>query len=246
MKYLIVIIAMLLTGCGSAPKSRNNKTWISEWNVGEMEYAAELMELSDYVRYSQQVTQQMLDKTRGSYPPTDIEKEFVYYSIALKYMNLRQRCVISTRNHLPTQTTDCSDTIENKSKIYARKLMELPNLHLMSKYVIARIQEFDGYDQRQSGNLGIPSGMRAWCFIPWSRGEYKLNDFSDQYQKIISARRGGAIGTIYHSVSSVLLFGAPSTAFDNELGLVDMKQPIGIYVEDWNRHPVQIAGLEKE
>jgi hypothetical protein len=187
--------------------------------VFDLERASVLMEKDDYIRHSEDFKGHF-DKEEGTNPPTDLEREYVYWKIANSYLFVYER--YREKENLA------------KANIYMRKLIEIPNRHLFSEYLIARIQELNGEDY--SSKIKIPKGMYRWEF---GRYEYSVNsgqsnffidDVSKEYKETTNKKRTGFL-----KVSCwVVMICVAGIKFDNEIILKDLHKPFYISVVTMN------------
>lgn len=232
MKKALLIMLLTLSGCAGAPLDTNQRNWIEAFNSAAspevMERAAEQMERSDYIRYSQQAIKFVANRQSGSYAPTELEREFVYFFITRFYMQKRQM--------RPT-----AQNVE-KSRIFMRKLLECSNLHNMSRYVIARVQELDGIPSSTS-QVKVPRNQKYWLFGFGTTGnDLVLDDLRQDYEKIVSDRQNGKLGGVFHALAFASLIGSQSVAFNNQLGLSEMNHVISLNVSDERGVPVTFTG----
>lgn len=233
MKQALLLITLMLTGCAGAPLDQYQQSWIEAFNNAAspdiMERAAEQMERSDYIRYSQQGVKFLADRRIGSYAPTEAEREFVYFFIARYYLQ--------DREDRPTK-----ENVE-KSRIYMRKLLECPGLHNMSRYLVARVQELDGV-QSATSQVFVPKNMKYWRFgFGLSKQSYRLDDLRVDYEKALSERMDGKLGGAYHALAFASLIGSNSVTFKPELGLSEMNHVITLTVRDQRGARVPLPGL---
>lgn len=231
LKFLIIFIMELVTGCASAPKSRD-WNWVYIWNratsVGEMERAASLMEQHDYIRYSEQVVRNYVNPNLGSTPPYDVEKEVVYFKLAAQFLWEWQ---VTGKN-------------AEKARVYARKLAELPGLHSFSKFLIARVQEMSGGTYNRF-YVPVPYGEKVWWFsvggatnVPT---EVSFGDFRAEYDRILHEKEGGFIGKSTQAGCFVALICLTGVSSDDGLVIDDLKSGIYLTVTDSQGRPVKIG-----
>lgn len=193
-----------------------------------MERAAALMERHDYVRYSEQVVRNYVNPNLGSTPVYDVEREMVYFKLASQYLWQWQS----------------NGTGAERARVYARKLGELPNLHSMSKFLIARVQELDGGSYNRH-YVNVPNGAGMWFFSVGAAAnfpnEISFGDFKDEYARIRNEKMGGALGkgTQAGCIAMLLCLGALNS--DDSLVVADLKSKVFLWVSDKQGNPVQIG-----
>src|SRR6478736_4865612 len=153
MRILLLLLTIALSGCATMSPKSSEWNWVRMWNFAflpeEREEAARLMERHDYIRYTEQVARLTFDKNAGSTPVFDLEKEAVYFKLAVNYLSRLEGGEEKSREKL---------------NVLARRLAELPNLHTMSKFLIARVQELNGGSYNKFF-VPIPEGAAHWKFL---------------------------------------------------------------------------------
>lgn len=228
----IVLALLLLSGCATSSPRPDKPLWARLFNAAvdlpSMEHAARLMEQDDYIRHREQLAGNFT-RDAGTNPPTELEREFVYFKIAESWLFYRER--------------DKSDEAVEHSNIYMRKLLEVPNRHAMSDYVIARIQELNG--ENYSSKIPIPKGMVRWSFhlgtVDSNNPTFLLNDFRKEYAAIRESKRAGLL----KMTCFVLLPCVGGIKGDDELVVHGLSQPIGISIIDANGQAVILKGMER-
>jgi len=211
MRTVIVIILILMS-----TQTHAKEFWARVFNdaetVSDLERASVLMEQDDYIRHSEDFKGHF-DKEEGTNPPTDLEREYVYWKIANSYLFVYER--YREKENLA------------KANIYMRKLIEIPNRHLFSEYLIARIQEHNGEDY--SSKIKIPKGMDMWEFGRYGYGDksnFFIDDVSKEYKEIADKKRTGFLKVNCW----VLMICVAGIKFDNEILLKDLHKPFYIRV----------------
>jgi len=180
-------------------------------SLADLERSAVLMEQDDYIRHREDLKGH-LDKDHGTNPPTDLEREYVYWKIAHTYLFEYER--------YPEKS------ILAKMNIYMRKLLEIPNRHFFSEYLIARIQEHNG--ESFSSKVKVPKGTTFWEFDRYKDGEHSffLDDVSKEYKEIADKKRMG----FFKTVCWVLMICVGGAKFDNEVILKDLHKPFYVKI----------------
>jgi hypothetical protein len=179
-------------------------------NIADLEKSAVLMEQDDYIRHREDLKGH-LDKDHGTNPPSDLEREYVYWKIAHSYLFFYER--YREKENLI------------KMNIYMRKLLEIPNRHLFSEYLIARIQEHNG--ESFSSKVKVPKGMHFWEFGRYEdKHNFFLEDVSKEYKEIADKKRMGFVKT----VCWVLMICVGGAKFDNEVILKDLHKPFYVKI----------------
>lgn len=231
MKTTILIFALeLVTGCASAPKSYD-WNWVLVWNraysLDEKERAAALMPKHDYIRYHEQVIRNYVNPNLGSTPVYDLEREMVYFKLASKYLDDWQR----------------RGTNAEKARVYARKLLELPNLHVMSKFLIARVQELDGGSYNEF-YVPVPRGAKLWLFTTAPSNaptEFDFGNFQSEYKRILNEKEGGILGKGTQLACGAVLLCVMGVSSDDDLVIRDLQSNVYLDVLGANGKPVQIG-----
>jgi hypothetical protein len=230
-KLITLIIALALTGCASAPKSRD-WNWVLIWNqamtLADMERAAVIMERHDYVRVHEQVARNYVNPNLGSTPPADVEREMVYFRLANDYLYHWQKGDLKAAE---------------KARVYARRLSEIPGLHAWSKFLIARAQEMDGGSYNHH-YVPVPEGMGTWFFYLNSANDPNELNFGDnkaEYESILSSKQGGAVGVGTRSACFAVLFCLGALNSDEETVIKDLKRRVYLRVQDKQGRSVKIG-----
>lgn len=241
MNKLIFISLIALAGCAT---SDPNRTWVKEWNqpynsLEEKELLAEKMEKADYIRYSRE-TAGLVNKNFSSTPADYLERELVFYQIGLAYMNRIQYASYNIEMHKnlgPNYATKLSKGVpEAKAKmgIYMRKLLELPNLHRMSKFLICRMQELEGNWNGCPSDIRnrIQSGALLWEFGNPSTNDhtYLMEDFTGEAERISREKKGGGAITVARTVCAGMLLCAAGFRGNDELVLQGVGEKIGLKI----------------
>ncbi len=226
----IIFVVELMTGCASVPKSYD-WNWVLVWNraysLEEKERAAALMPHHDYIRYHEQVIRNYVNPNLGSTPVYDLEREMVYFKLAAKYLDDWQR----------------SGENAEKARVFARKLMELPNLHPMSKFLIARVQELDGGNYN-SFYVPVPRGAKLWLFTSMpsnDKREFDFGNFEQEYDRILHEKEGGYLGKGTQLACGAVLLCITGVSSNDDLVIRDLRQNVYLDVIGADGKPVQIG-----
>ena len=229
MKRLIPLI--LLAGCATTQK-RIDTSWVFAWNsatnVVARERAVEMMEHSDYIRYNEQILRHYVNGSYANIPVYDVEREVVYFHMAVQYLS-------------EYQTTGKSF---DKAQVYSRKLLELDDLHPFSKFLVGRVQELTGGDYNKT-YIPIPRGEKKWNFtIGYLSNTATVNfgNLSSEYDRILSAKKGGILGTGSQAACAASLLCFFAIAGNNEITIDDLKETILLFVEDAFGNHVSLLG----
>jgi hypothetical protein len=242
MRHAIVFL-LILSGCSTVTRDPNSN-WIKEWNSGgsleDKETIARKMEAADYIRLHREAVG-VLDKSAPTTPPDPLEREMVYFVIASGYMNAWQSALYGN-------TSDRAGLLQGvphlreRANVYMRKLMELPNLHEMSKFLIARIQELDG--NSYASTIGIERGAKFWIFtfhVARGRHTFLLDDFRKDYKRIPIEKRGGGGVTVARTVCAGLVLCYAGMRYDDELVINELNNLVGVRVV-YDGHKGKITG----
>lgn len=235
---VLIFTLILFSVPASAMERDENSKWVKEWNtlassIEEKEAIARKMELNNYVRYRREIVG-LIDKNASSTPVNSLEREMVYFLLGAYYMDKWQRYSV-----LPMNTVDREllmgeiPKFREKANIYMRKLMEIPDLHMMSRLLIARIQELNGFRYASDIEAKIPSGAKFWEFIlnPSTRDNvYFLHDFKEEYADRAVEKRGGRLIQGRRTVCAGLLVCLYGTRFDDELVIRELNSVVGVRV----------------
>jgi hypothetical protein len=211
MRTIIVILLLIIS---TQTHAERKVEWARVFNeaesVTDLERASVLMEQDDYIRHSEDLKAH-LDKDHGTNPPTDLEREYVYWKIAHSYLFFYER--YHEKENLI------------KMNIYMRKLLEIPNRHLFSEYLIARIQEHNG--ESYSSKVKVPRGTTFWEFDRFKDTHgFFLDDVSKEYKEIADKKRMG----FFKTVCWVLMICVGGAKFDNEVILKDLHKPFYVTI----------------
>lgn len=244
-KLIILQTILVLSGCATADPNRN---WIKTWNndgfssLQDKENLTQQAERSDYIRYSRELAG-VVNKNFSSTPMDPVEREFIYYSLALAFMNKVQ---YANFRYATNQRENFENITEAKVKmgIYMRKLMELPNLHRMSMFLICRIQELSGNWNACPSQIRnrVEPGALLWVFSnnPSTQDNfYLLNDFTDDDRRISLEKRGGGFITLARTVCGLFCLGG--FRGDDELVIQEVGHKIGLKME-YKDHYGKIIG----
>ncbi len=229
---LIALLCSLLVGCASIPKSEE-WNWARVWNRAitplDRERAVRIMPQHDYIRYSEQVVRNYVNPNMGSIPVYDAEREMIYFRMAALYLWDWQ-----AQGGLNA----------DKARVYARKLLELPNLHPMSKFLIARVQELEGGDYNLH-YVPVPKGMGMWWFMVGQGSntptELNFGNLKGEYARILSAKQGGVLGKGTQIGCAAFILCLGSVTADDESVITDLRWNVYLDVTDKQGKPVQIG-----
>lgn len=240
MRYLFLTILMLISVSAGAIERDPNSSWIKEWNspylsIFERQEIAKRMEANDYLRYGREIVG-IIDKNASTTPPAPIEREIVYFTIALHHMNEWQQALYSVWAHSASQPAGYAEKVlkdvpkaRELANVYMRKLMELPNLTIASQFLIARIQELNG--DKYSSAIKVERGALLWefAFVKNSVRGYLLNDFREDYKRIPVEKRGGGTATLLRTICAGMLFCYAGMRYDNELVVNELNNQIRVF-----------------
>ena len=235
---ILIFIATLLTVPAHALERDENSNWVKEWNtlagtIEQKEAVARKMEANDYIRYSREAVG-LIDKRASSTPVSDLEREMVYFILGAHYMEKWQ-----SYSQLPANTYKREELeaeipkLREKANIYMRKLMEIPNLHMMSRLLIARIQELEGFNYASDIEAKIPKGAMVWEFVlnpSHADNVYLLDDFTSEHHQAAERKRGGRGLAAVRTVCAGLLLCLGGARFDDELVIRELNSVVGIRV----------------
>jgi len=243
MRNLILLhLISLLSGCATADPHRN---WVKEYNtpynsLSEQEQIADKMEKADYVRYSREAGG-LVNKNFSSTPADYLEREVVYYAIALQWLNRVQYASYNCVMHKNLGEAYCAKRMEGvpqakaKMVVYMNKLRELPNLHRMSRFLLCRAQELQGNWNGCPSDLRnkIQSGALLWIFTTnpaLNDHTYLLEDFTGEGRRISSEKKGGGTLTVARTICAGLLVCAAGFRGDDELVVQGVNARIGLQI----------------
>lgn len=203
-------------------------TWARKWN-----YA---VHATDYEEAAREVEYDYLSLTGFAVSPvvpiadrlraTPTELEYIFFYIGKLKLDLYQQ--------EPTQ-----EHLQELERV-VRRLGRIPNLHAMSKLMIARTRELSdpayGYDIAY--DIKIPAGLAMWTFMVGYPGGVIVNDFREEYQKVANARKPPILG--YLCVFTVLGCIASIRPQDEAVILDLLRSPIRLEVRDKNQNVVSI------
>ena len=219
MRY-ILILCLLLSACATSDPTR---LWVKKWNdpyasIRQKQEAAADMERGDYVRYGRE-TAGIVNKNFSSNPADYLEKEIVYFKLALWAMNGIQYPAYNVVMHGKSQGPGYAESISKNvptaredANRYMRKLMEIPssNLHLFSRLLICRIQELNHEFEACAADIRalIEPGALLWIFTDspsTSASTFIVADFSGEEERIYQDKRGGEFLNLSRTICSGLL-----------------------------------------
>jgi len=219
---LSLILALL------SPLAHADNGWVRDWNtaysIEKFEQAYQAMDASDYVRYSQQALREY-HRRAGTNPPTELEREFLTFRMCAFYLADYQR--------------SGSQADYEKMNVAMRRLLLLPNLHEMSRYCVARVQELSGTDYNPF-YIKAPKGQKRWDFLVGGSSEagsaYILNDFRSEYEIMVKDKLDSAPALALKSTCFLFLICPASARVTTDVQLNDLKLPILLRV--WGKDGV--------